>query len=158
EVAMNEVKFMRFGENGMTSIGTANLNGCSAVMVLSNYGAILRHIAPLPDNHADNPSAGDEHAQTKMDLLRSLYTLHQQCFPTGSNGWVVCAMFEGEVGLPDQQRIFGNTLTGLGLSCSLQTYKVSATRDRRYTWPGQGTVFIQGAGNNPIVYVEDVPV
>ncbi|XMA20332.1 hypothetical protein WAI453_013123 [Rhynchosporium graminicola] len=72
KVVINEVKFLPFGENGLTSIGTANLNGCSAVMVLSNFGAILGHIAPLPDNHAGNPAAGDEHAESKMSLLKSL--------------------------------------------------------------------------------------
>lgn len=155
---MNEIKFLPFGENGFTSIGTANLNGCSAIMILSNFGAILGHIAPLPDNHAGNPAAGDEHAKSKMSLLQSLYTSNQRYFPTGSDGWVVCAMFDGEVALPDQQRIFERVLTDLHLPCSLRTYTVAATRARSEESPGKGTVFISGNGNSPTVYVEDVEV
>jgi hypothetical protein len=80
EVEMNEIKFLPFGENGLTSIGTANLNGCSAVMVLSNFGAILAHIAPLPDDHGGNPEAGDEHAQSKMDHLVRQLALALRCY------------------------------------------------------------------------------
>lgn len=158
KVAMNEFKFLRFGDNGITSIGTANLNGCSAVMVLSAFGAILGHIAPLPDDHSDRSTAGDDHARSKMDLLRSLYTANKRYFPTGSNGWVFCAIFEGEVGLPDQQKIFQDSLVNLGLPYSFRTYTAAATRHRRGTTAGQGTVFIQSNGKNPLVYIEDVDV
>jgi len=66
EVAMDEVKFLAFGQNDLTSIGTANLNGCSAVMIVSICGAILAHIPPRPNAHAQDLEAGDRHAQAKM--------------------------------------------------------------------------------------------
>ena len=158
EVVLNEIAFLPFGAYGLTSIGTANMNGCSAVVVLSKLGAILAHIAPLPHDHVGNPEAGDEHAQSKMDLLKSIYRSNEQYFPPGSAGWVVCAMFEGVVALPDQQRIFQRALSDLNLPCSLKTYTVAATRACSGTSPGHGTVFIQENGNNPRVYIEDVEV
>jgi len=155
-VAMDEIKFLRFGENEITSIGTANLNGCSAVMIISAFGAILGHIAPLPDDHFNRLTAGNDHARSKMDLLESLYTAKKRHFPTGSNSWVVCAMFEGEVGLPEQQKIFEDTLLNLDLPYTFRTYTATATRNRQGTTTGQGTVFIQSNGNSPLVYIEDV--
>jgi hypothetical protein len=63
-----------------------------------------------------------------------------------------------EVGLPDQQKILEHTLVNLGLSYSFRTYTAAATRHRCGSTAGQGTVFIQSNGNNPLVYIEDVDV
>lgn len=157
EVAMDEAKFLAFGQDGLTAIGTANLNGCSAVMIVSVYGTILAHIPPRPNGHSRDVHAGDNHARTKMREVAALYNAHSEYFPTGGNSWVVCAVFQGEVALPDQQRIFQDGLTSLGLSHSPITY-VAGRRDRNNLNPGQGTVFIDGGGPVPVIYVEDTVV
>lgn len=50
-VKMNEVKFLAFGDGGLTSIGAGYLNGCSVVMMVSKRGAILAHIPPRPPGY-----------------------------------------------------------------------------------------------------------
>jgi hypothetical protein len=150
-VAMDEVKFLQFDPSGLSSIGTANLNGCSAVMIVSIYGAILGHIPPRPDGTSQDLDAGDRHARMKMQEVATLFTTYKNYFPSGGNTWVLCAVFQGEVALPDQQKIMQDGLSNLGLSLSSITYVVG----RMGSNPGKGTVFIDGSVQVPIVYVED---
>jgi hypothetical protein len=58
-VSMNDVKLIQFGVNGLTSIGTSDLKGCSVVMIVSAQAAILAHIAPLPPNYDPSEPRGD---------------------------------------------------------------------------------------------------
>jgi hypothetical protein len=153
---MNDIKILRFDTNDLVSIGTRNLNGCSVVMVVSVHGAILGHIAPRPSFDMTNPTAGDDHATMMMNRMTSIYYENQQYFPVGSNSWVVCVTFDGEVGLPDQQRIFERALSDLRLPYFHRAYPAGGRRD---AFPGQGTCFIRYNGNcHPPVYVEDVEV
>ncbi|KFY17548.1 hypothetical protein V492_00591 [Pseudogymnoascus sp. VKM F-4246] len=133
-VAMDEVKFLQFGVKGLTSIGTKDLKGCSVVMIVSPQAAILAHIAPLPPNsNPSDPEAGDRHCQMKMDD-------------------VLCAVFQGEVALPDQQNIMQNSLAKMGLRPSSLTYSIERQRNLH---PYQGTAFIDGSKGDPNMYVED---
>jgi len=155
-VSMNDVKFLQFGLNGLTSIGTSDLKGCSVVMIVSAQAAILAHIAPLPPNYDQSDrEAGDRHCQRKMDEVGALYKANRQCFPTRQSSWVLCAVFRGEVGLPDQQNIMQKSLAGLGLRPSSLIYSIERQRN---LLPSQGTVFIDGSKDDPIVYVEDKQV
>jgi hypothetical protein len=151
EVAMDEVKFFVFGEGGKASIGTAYLGGCSAVIIASSYAVILAHIPPRPSADASDLHAGDRHAQEKMDEMAALYNANRTYFPRESS-WVLCAMYAGELALPDQQKIMQDGLARLGLSFSLATYVVSDMNQERF--PGQGTVYIDISG----VYIEDQKV
>lgn len=149
EVAMDEVKFHPFGESGKSSIGTAYLGGCSAVMIVSKYAAIVGHTAPLPPNsHPSDIHAGDRHAQERMDEVAKLYHTNRKYFKR-EGSWVLCAMYAGELGLPDQQRIMTDSFLKMGLLPDQVTYTVG--EDRREPFPGQGTVYIDGNG----VYIED---
>lgn len=152
EVAMDEVKFLAFDQNGLASIGTANLNGCSAVMIVSIHGAILAHIPPRPNAHSQDLGAGDRHAQAKMHEVAQLYRAYGNSFPTGGSNWVVCAVYEGELALPDQHSIIQESLTSLGLPHSSVAYKAETAGKE---FPGRGTVFVDGSGHVPVVYVED---
>ncbi|KAI9736072.1 MAG: hypothetical protein M1818_006248 [Claussenomyces sp. TS43310] len=152
-VAMDEVRFLAFGQNGLTSISTRNLNGCSAVMIVSKQGAILGHFPPRPSSYSQDLEAGDNHIRAKIREVAALYKSNQQYFPSGHN-WVVCALFKGEVALPDQQKIMEDTLASLGLSSSLRTYEASKRNSKNW-FPGQGTVFVDGGGPVPDVYIED---
>lgn len=144
EVAMDEVEFLQFGRNGLTSIGTANLNGCSVVMIVSAHGAILGHIPPRPrDSNPSDLEAGDRHCQIKMNEVRDLYIANRQCFPKGGSSWVLCAMFLGEVPLSDQQSIMKKSLEMLGLQTSLNTY-MAHMAGQYDSFSGKGTVFIDG--------------
>jgi len=63
-VAMNNVQFLAFHQSTTSAIGTEGLQGCSVVMVTSQHGAILAHIAPQPPmTDPQNKHAGDENVQ-----------------------------------------------------------------------------------------------
>ena len=91
-----------------------------------------------------------------MHEVAQLYKAHRNSFPTGGRNWVVCAVFEGELALPDQELIIKESLTSLGLTHSSVTYKATVTNQREF--PGQGTVFVDGSRHRPVVYVEDKEV
>src|SRR5450432_4280899 len=152
EVVMDEVSFLAFGRSGLNSIGTANLNGCSVVMVVSRYGAILAHIPPRPALQV----AGDSNIQAKMDQVTALYHANKQYFLMEGNNWILCAVCQDELALPAQQKIMQDGLARLGLSHSSITYVAGRSPDDWF--PGRGTVFIDGSGKVPIVYVEDKEV
>lgn len=151
-VAMDEVKFLVFGHTAQ-SIGTANLGGCSVVLIASRAAAILAHIAPRANGDPSDIHGGVRHVRNKMDEVAALYNANKHYF-TGTNNWVVCAMHYGELALPDQQIIMTDCLTTLGLSSSVVTYEVLLTGRKRF--PGQGTVYVDGSGGgDPVVYLED---
>ncbi|TAQ86989.1 hypothetical protein B7494_g4696 [Chlorociboria aeruginascens] len=150
---MNKVKFLAFRKSKVSSIGTANLNGCSAVMIVSRYGAILAHIPPRPPNSDPNDRhAGDRNTRARMDEVKALYTKHNKFFPAGTNSWVACAVYRGQLALPDQEKILQDGLDGLGFKQPFVTY-VAGLEESSFT--GQGTVFIDGSKAMPVVYVED---
>jgi hypothetical protein len=158
-VGLDEVKFMAF-DTHLRSIGTAELGGCSTVMILSHHAVIFGHIAPLPAvRHSDDYFAGDRHCENMMRRVAELYNANQHYFPTDES-WVVCALQNNEFGVPDHPDIICSRLLDLGLRPSLTTYDVegSASNQRRAV-QGQGTVYIDGYGpSGPTVYVEDRPV
>lgn len=115
EVAMDEVRGIVFGAKSQC-IGTVGLGGCSSVLIVSIYGAILAHIPPRPkDSDPTDISAGDRHVQVKMNEVVQLYTRFQSYFPTNTQSWVVCAVFQNNLALPDQQQIMCESLECLGL-------------------------------------------
>lgn len=115
-VAMNDVQFLAFHQSTQSAIGTEGLSGCSVVMVTSQHGAILAHIPPRP-SMADpqDQHAGDQNAQALMSRVASLYTQQQTYFPI-TDTFLVCAVYAGDVALPDQKRIIEDNIFQLGLS------------------------------------------
>ncbi|KAI9742590.1 MAG: hypothetical protein M1818_003731 [Claussenomyces sp. TS43310] len=141
-VAMDEVKFLVFGQNGLSSIGTDNLNGCSSVMIVSRYAAILGHFPPRPNVDSRDLEAGDNHVRAKMREVAALYNSNSSYFVAGGHNW----------------KIMEDALAALGLSHSLRTYEASLRRDPKDRFPGHGSVFVDGSGQVPIVYIEDKEV
>jgi hypothetical protein len=149
---MDEVKFLPFGENGITLIGTAQLNECSVVMIVSTYGAILGHIPPNSLDDSMELDLSDCHARSKMSEVEALYQSNSSYFALGGNNWILCAVIHRNVALLTHQAIMEDSLKRLGLSYSLPTYAVGRISKGALS---TGTCFIDGSGKVLVVYVED---
>jgi hypothetical protein len=153
EVGMNRVRFLQFTLNNIRAIGTQNLNGCTAVAIVSPFAAILAHIPPMPYPTSD-PNVGMANLQTQMAAVFTLYGQNRTLFPTGTTSLVVGATIEGEIALDHQIAYVRQTLTQRQLTHHFAVYPVTMGG---HGTPAQGTVFIdarQGQGT-PQVYVED---
>ncbi|KAK3298444.1 uncharacterized protein B0H64DRAFT_471729 [Chaetomium fimeti] len=147
-VAMGETDFVSFQQTSM--IGTRNLNGCSVAMIVSQHGAICTHIPPQPWV-TDDPYAGDANAERMMDGVQTYYNHYQAFFPVASTH-VVCALYNGSVGLEDQMRIMIRRFNEMGLATEVHHYDVPVD----LTATGQGTVVVvSDRGPSPQVYVQD---
>jgi hypothetical protein len=150
EVAMNKFDGVIFRLT-KPCIGTDQLGSCTAVMIVSSTAAILGHVAPRPDI-ATYEHAGDHHVEQFMDRLLKYRWVYESYFPPNANAWVVCAIFRGEVALPDQQKIIISKLTEDGYTVDAsRTYEVPYTA----TNPDRGSVFIDGRGDAVRIFVED---
>lgn len=85
-------------------------------------------------------------------------------FPSKNETWVVMGMIDRggqlEQPLEDQKKIIDSKLISVGLGNRKEaTYsfklRLAALSP---TFPGKGTVFVDGKGSKPIVYVEDKAV
>jgi hypothetical protein len=156
EVEMDKAEFVEFKKDGICSVGTQNLNSCSVAILVSPLGAILAHIAPRPATHlADplDPFAGDRHVEEIMNKITSLYARYQNFFAPERSAVVVSAIHMGEIALPDQMAIISRSFEKLGIIPASAFYSVPKSSDSH--GPGQGTVFVDGGREKPIVYVED---
>lgn len=153
-VPIGQVLFVNYQET--PAIGTRGLGSCSVAMIVSEYGAILAHISPLPLQPLAvapaDPHAGDNNARMMMDRVYEVYTHYREFFPV-SNTHVVCAWYQGDVALPDQLAIMQDRFRQMGLEPAIHKYVVPGNR----AIPGQGTVIVisSGPGELPGVYVED---
>ena len=95
------MEFLIFGQP-VPSIGTSNLGGCSVVLVVSTFRGDCRIY--YPGDRSKNNGGGGVHCQSKMGVVAELYTANQHYFK-GSNNWIVCALLDGQVALPAQQKI-----------------------------------------------------
>lgn len=99
--------------------------------------------------------AGDQNVQALMSRVASLYTQQQQIYFPEADTFIVCAIYAGDVALPDQKRIIEGNISQMGLShLSSVFYDVPTNRAN----PGQGTTLIDAkehVGRKPAVYVED---
>jgi hypothetical protein len=153
EVAMNQVIFAPF-QNPRRAIGTQNLNGCTAVAVISQYGAILAHIPPAPYPTHD-PHLGIQNLERLMNQLVSLYHTHAYAFPAGGTSLVVGAFYGGSPALPHHLERIRSILLAQGLTPLLRMYNVTLGG---HPGPAQGTVFIDARSGRVTVYVEDQPL
>ncbi|OIW30515.1 hypothetical protein CONLIGDRAFT_668507 [Coniochaeta ligniaria NRRL 30616] len=137
------------------AIGTSGLGSCSVAAIVSAYGAILAHIPPRPLSPAPeaDPYAGDNNVRAMMQRVRELYEENEHYFPF-ANTVVVCAVYNGEVALPDQMGIMQEAFRDMGLESATHTYNVPGDR----TLPGQGTVIVVSSflhEETAGIYVED---
>lgn len=150
-VPMGRVRCLVFTPQ-LSAIGTKDLGACSVVTITSPEAAILAHIPPLPAATTD-PQAGDRLVRAMMEQVLALYNGHKSKFPA-ANTYIICAAFQGRVGLPDQQRIMMERVRSLNISVRCLYYPVPVNTTRL----GHGTVLIDSSerrGLMPAVYVED---
>lgn len=154
-VGLNKVDIVEYGPD-FKSIGTAGLGGCSVAVIVSRRAAILAHISPRP-TAANAAHDGDEHMEQMMGQVVTLYEESRQLFPPEQSAVAVCAQFLGspdnEIALPDQLEIMNRHFRGLEIAHSLKKYTISIPYGPEF--PGKGTVFVDGSGDRPMVYVED---
>ncbi|KAL9123525.1 MAG: hypothetical protein Q9217_007045 [Psora testacea] len=155
-VKMNKVEYMRFQPGGKIFLGTEDLNGCTAVVIVSKNAAILGHISPRPSEQNTNQATGDAHVEAKMQELRTLLGQHLNEFKQGTGGVVVYAIYMGEVALKDQKSIIEAHFKSLKLPFQSASYPVLKPGQLRP--PGKGTVIVDAGGEAPVVWVEDKPV
>ncbi|KAF3032334.1 hypothetical protein E8E11_000483 [Didymella keratinophila] len=134
-------------------IGTDQLGPCSVVLIASRYATILGHVAPLPpvpDPNDKDP--GSNHVRKFMNAFVKLCRENKQYFPSDTASGVVCAIYDGEVALPDQQRIMHDRLSREGLSVHTSTnYVVPFTA----VHPDRGSVFVDSNNSDNVkVYIE----
>lgn len=81
-VPIGEVLFVNHQET--PAIGTRGLGSCSVAMIVSEYGAILAHISPLPLRPSAaalaDPHAGDNNVRGMMDRVHEVFTRHREFF------------------------------------------------------------------------------
>lgn len=151
-VGMDEVLFNDF--RSRRCLGTEDLNSCSVAMIVSEYGAILAHIAPRsPTAGISDMEAGTRFMKRKMDEVVALYHNYQKYFPAEKVSCVVTALYRGEVALPDQEHIMAEKLRDVGLDPVVRHYHVS----RSTFSPPTGTVLIDARDERgmPRVYIAD---
>lgn len=155
DVPMGEALFVDFRQ--MPAIGTRSLGSCSVAMVVSEHGAILAHIPPLPsfmssEELVGDPDAGNNNVHAMMRRVREIYRYYQPWFPTAATH-VVCAWHHGAVALPDQLAIVQGHFREIGSEPAIHRYVVPGHRDKL----GNGTVIAISStpGTYPAVYVED---
>jgi hypothetical protein len=149
EVGMNEVRFCPFPPHGIRAIGTQNLNACTAVAVISPYGAILAPPQPYPTS---DPHIGQLNVRAKMMEVINYYHQNQALFPPQSSSLVVGAIFAGEPALPDHLHMVPGILNQYGLVANLAYYHVTGGE---HPTSAQGTLFTDARQGLPLVYVED---
>ena len=155
-VGLDNMKFRQFGLGGPGSLGAMNLNGGTAVAIVSEAGAILAHISPRAAFSDPQQATGDDHALEMMRHVRRLFEIHRRSFDNqGTYSVVIYGMYGGEVALPDQLRIISDGLMIWGITPRHAPYEVTPANQRG---PAAGTVLIDGRYGHPALYVEDVQV
>jgi hypothetical protein len=150
---MGAAHFVAF-QHQIIAIGTSRLGSCSVVVIASEYGAILAHIPPHPDDGSRDPFAGDNNASYMMAEVAQLFHRYGNFFPQ-PEAVVVYAWYNGAVALPDQVDIMYSSLREMGLNPVFRTYRVPARH-----FQGSRTVVAIRDGNQRRVriYVEDQPI
>ncbi|KAE8400820.1 hypothetical protein BDV37DRAFT_286318 [Aspergillus pseudonomiae] len=126
-------------------------------MIVSKKGAILAHISPLPFPTND-PQAAENHTREQMgnllDILRDKKDF--RLAPGVKNSGIVCGVFEGAIALPDQKDLIkAILLENLEDNARPRVHRYNI-QDPAARSPAAGTVFIDGAGPVPKVYLEDI--
>ncbi|KAI9036325.1 uncharacterized protein KD926_002089 [Aspergillus affinis] len=156
-VPMNKAGFVSFINDGKKAIGTGNLNGCTAIMIVSKRGAILAHISPLPYPTTD-AQAAKNHTREQMgkllDILRNEKDF--RLAPDVKTSGIVCGVFEGTIALPDQKNLIEDILLENLEDNPMPRVLKYNIQEPAARSPAAGTVFIDGSGPEPKVYLEDV--
>ncbi|GIZ37909.1 hypothetical protein CKM354_000133800 [Cercospora kikuchii] len=149
-VPMNEVRSGPWSA-GLQFLATEGLNGCTAVAVMSEYGAILAHIAPRTSTRT-----GDQDVRDLMAEVVCHFGMGRAAglFPDAT-GIVLAAVHENEVALSDTVRVIKAVFERLGVPVRFGTYRVRGQGEMRAR--GETSIFIHGrSGMTPQTYVNDI--
>lgn len=160
EVLMNDALILLPG-SAVAAIGTQNLNGCTAIVVLGR-AIILGHIAPLPPvpegssaKRAVRPDEGDAHFHKLMDKIRDLYTGHRSHFPDQTTAWGIFGLLDGRT-MREKEAIAIQRFGAMGLPHKHIYYEVQKASLR--TNPAAGQAFGILSEASSWLYVEDKPI
>lgn len=146
---MGAVHFVSFHQ--LPAIAADNLGGCSVVIIVPVYGAIVGHIPPLPSDSSTDP-LGYDNVRSMMGHVFGLYNHYRNYFPTAQTV-IVCARWRnGLFGVPDQLEIIRGCFQELGQNPNLHTYDIPPDTSRQES----GTVMVYSQANmaRPSIYVE----
>lgn len=154
-VPMNKAGFVSFISGQQKAIGTSDLNGCTAVMLVSEKGAILAHISPLPFPTTD-PNAAENNTREKMGEFLDILNREKgfRLAAGAKNSGIVCGVFDGSIALPSQKDLV-ETILLENLEDNPRP-KILKYQVRQVRSSAAGTVFIDGRERVPKVYLEDV--
>ena len=153
-ITVHEVQFQPFA-GPITAIGTYGLRSCYVVILASRSGAIMAHIAPY-----DEQIVGQ-----RMDEFQRLYQEYgSRHFGAEKHPWLVTGLLwtdgsgYGEL-TPWLANYIRQRLQAMGLYHREAVYGFQ----HRYpvdspSYPGKGTVFVDGSSNQLRIYVEDNPI
>ncbi|GLA56296.1 hypothetical protein AnigIFM63604_007525 [Aspergillus niger] len=117
-------------------------------------GAVLAHIPPLPGPTTD-PNASINHTR---ELMTTFLGKCQEKFkgPELKNSVLVYAMFQGQVAMPEQRDFIHSIfLENLEEDQFPREYNYNV-HPAGHLNPASGTVFIDGRGDKPKLYVENI--
>ncbi|KAI9823639.1 MAG: hypothetical protein M1832_002420 [Thelocarpon impressellum] len=153
---MGQTRFIPFRSHEERAVGTQGLAGCTAVMVVSPYGAIVSHVPPTSLPHV------------AADAIRTCYLENQQrgYFPAASATIFGARFSDQEEGEPpvltvpptvlivgQQASQMADELAHLGIPVRQYSYDPFQELDE---YPGRGTVLVDSWGESTIdVYVDD---
>ncbi|EDN03328.1 hypothetical protein I7I51_08408 [Histoplasma capsulatum] len=157
QVHMNKVDFDSFADGQLKrSVGTRNLNSCTAVAFVSGKGVILAHISPLP-GLTNDPDVSEKHVRGKMAEFLDLY-IGKKCFrlePNIKKAGIFCGIYMGQIALPDQVKFIESVLLE-NLEDNPRPRVISyLINPGGHSRAAEGIVFIDGRHPTPKVFVED---
>lgn len=120
EVGMNDAKILLPGDR-KAAIGTKNLNGCSAIMIMGTQAIVCAHIAPRAGIDDDDYRA--HHLQWLRAAL-VLYTKHRSLFSPNTTTWGIFGLTEGEP-LDHIVELVKSNLKANGLDAKPAYYRVT---------------------------------
>jgi hypothetical protein len=155
DVQMNHLEIISFtGHTRFRAIGTRDLNGCTVIIVVSEFGALISHISPRPYPTTD-PYAGEVHMRAKiMEVCRKIRNQDGDFYTAGRmKVGILCAAHGGRVGLPHQRRIAEMALQRVCRPQCVRTFSYEVGTVPRTG--AKGTVFVDGRAGFGKVFVED---
>ncbi|KAI9799322.1 MAG: hypothetical protein M1825_004815 [Sarcosagium campestre] len=160
EVPADQVSFLPFHHDRISSIGSRNLRVGTIIMIVSKHGAIVAHI--FPNRRPQSAQANGFHEENSNDQsnLDQVFELYEEkraaYFPAETTKWVVVSFSRSDTDLDDQRRAVDDRLERANLTASSRyTTFTSAQDPRNPHFKGKNTVFVDGNGEEPVVYVED---
>lgn len=77
------------------NVGTDGPGSCTAVLVVTQVGAVVGHVSPLLDGGITHADFSDFSIDGFMDQFTSFIDIYQSHFSRNSIALVVCALFQG---------------------------------------------------------------